>query len=64
MTSDEIESFISSRYGELSSDEILYLMDVEKNPQIDHIVFENNAWTMWDNTGREFHFKKKNMDII
>ena len=60
MTSDEIESFISSRYGELSSDEILHLMDVEKNPQIDHIVFENNAWTMWDKTGREFHFRKRN----
>lgn len=40
MTSDEIESFINSRYGELSSDEILVLMDIDKNPQIDHIIFE------------------------
>ena len=32
MTSDEIESYISSRYGELSSDEILVLLDVDKNP--------------------------------
>ena len=60
MTSDEIEAFINSRYGELSSDEILELMDVDKNPQIDHIVFENNSWRMWDNTGREFHFRKRN----
>lgn len=60
MTSDEIESFINSRYGELSSDEILELMDVDKNPQIDHIIFQNNEWIMWDNTGREFHFKKRN----
>ena len=60
MTSDEIEAFINSRYGELSSDEILQLMDVDKNPQIDHIVFENNSWKMWDNTGREFHFRKRN----
>ena len=60
MTSDEIESFINSRYGELSSDEIVLLMDVDKNPQIDHIVFENNSWKMWDNTGREFHFRKRN----
>ena len=30
MTSDEIESFINSRYGELSSDEILVLMDIDK----------------------------------
>lgn len=60
MTSDDIEAFINSRYGELSSDEILELMDVDKNPQIDHIVFENNSWRMWDNTGREFHFRKRN----
>lgn len=60
MTSDEIESFINSRYGELSSDEIVLLMDVDKNPQIDHIVFENNSWIMWDNAGREFHFRKRN----
>ena len=60
MTSDEIESFINSRNGELSSDEIVLLMDVDKNPQIDHIVFENEAWKMWDNTGKEFHFRKRN----
>ena len=52
MTSDEIETFISSRYGELSSDEIALLMDADKNPQIDHIIFQNNEWTMWDNRGR------------
>ena len=60
MTSDEIETFINSRYGELSSDEILELMDVDKNPQIDHIIFENGTWIMWDNAGREFHFRKRN----
>lgn len=60
MTSDEIESFINSRYGELSSDEILTLMDIDKNPQIDHIIFENGAWRMWDNMGREFYFRKRN----
>lgn len=59
MTSDEIEAFINSRNGELSSDEILTLMDVDKNPQIDHIIREGATWTMWDNTGREFHFKKR-----
>ena len=32
MTSDEIESYINSRYGELSSDEILVLLDVDNNP--------------------------------
>lgn len=60
MTSDEIESFINSRYGELSSDEIVMLMDVDKNPQIDHIIFENGEWIMWDNTGKEYKFRKRN----
>ena len=60
MTSDDIESFINSRCGELSSDEIVLLMDVDKNPQIDHIIFRNNEWIMWDNTGREFTFHKRN----
>lgn len=59
MTSDEIESFINSRYGELSSDEILVLMDIDKNPQIDHIIFENGMWKMWDNIGKEFTFRKR-----
>lgn len=59
MTSDEIEVFINSRHGELSSDEIILLMDVDRNPQIDHIVFENGYWKMWDNTGRAFSFRKR-----
>lgn len=59
MTSDEIESFINSRYGELSSDEILEVIDVDKNPQIDHVIREGNSWRMWDNTGREFYFTKR-----
>lgn len=59
MTSDEIESYIHSRYGELSSDEILVLLDVDKNPQIDHVIREGDVWKMWDNTGREFYFRKR-----
>lgn len=59
MTSDEIQSYINSRYGELSSDEILVLLDVDKNPQIDHVIREGDVWKMWDNTGREFSFRKR-----
>lgn len=59
MTSDEIQSYINSRYGELSSDEILVLLDVDKNPQIDHVIREGDVWKMWDNTGREFSFCKR-----
>lgn len=59
MTSDEIEEYIRDRYGELSSDEILEVLDVDKNPQIDHVIREGDTWRMWDNTGREFSFQKR-----
>lgn len=60
MTSDKIDLLIKSRNGELSSDEILLLLNAETNPQIDHIIFENGLWRMWDNIGREFVFRKRN----
>lgn len=59
MTSDEIQSYINSRYGELSSDEMLELIDFEKNSQIDYAVYDHGLWKMWDNAGREFHFRKR-----
>ena len=52
MTSDEIEAFINVRNGELSSDEILEVLDVDKNPQIDHVIREGDTWRMWDDTGK------------
>lgn len=60
MTSDEIDLLIKSRNGELSPDEILLLLNAETNPQIDHIIFKNEIWIMWDNTGRKFVFRKRN----
>ena len=59
MTSDEIEAFINVRNGELSSDEILEVLDVDKNPQIDHVIREGDTWRMWDDTGKEFSFRKR-----
>ena len=59
MTSDEIDAFIKARNGELSSDEILDIIDVDKNPQINHVIREGDTWRMWDYTGREFCFRKR-----
>lgn len=56
MTSSEIKSFIKIRKGELGSDEILYIIDIERNPQINHIIYENRKYKMWDCDGNEFNF--------
>ncbi|MEG1994841.1 MAG: hypothetical protein RR255_00215 [Bacilli bacterium] len=60
MTSSEIKSFIQVRKGELCSDEILSIIDIKKNPQINHIIYENNKYTMWDYEGNEFNFMFRN----
>lgn len=59
MTSFNITNYINVRNGELSSDEILEIIDIEKNPQIDHIEYQNNTWNIWDNLGSHFSFKKR-----
>lgn len=56
MNSEEIESFISVRNGELSSDEILKITDISRNPNINHIIYENGTYIMWDKNGTRFSF--------
>lgn len=60
MTSGEISGYINIRDGELCSDEILHVIDTSRNPQINHIVYEDNVWNMWDNTGAHFTFRQRN----
>lgn len=60
MSSSEIADYIKIRNGELGNDEILEMIDISKNPQIDHISYENSVWNMWDNTGMHFTFHKRN----
>jgi len=59
MTSQEIETYIGVRNGELSSDEILRIIDVSRNPSINHIIFENGTYVMWDINGTKFNFKMR-----
>lgn len=59
MTSYRMTNYINARNKELSSDEILEVIDIEKNPQIDHIEYQNNTWNVWDNLGNHFNFKKR-----
>lgn len=60
MTSNELTNYINSRNHELSSDEILLAIDVKRNPQINHIIYENNRWNMWDESGNHFTFTYRN----
>ena len=60
MSSSEIEQYIRNRNYELSSDEILTIIDTSRNPQIDHIVYENEQYKIWDESGNYFEFKKRN----
>lgn len=60
MTSQELHNYIAARHGQLSSDEILHITDTAKHPQINHIVFENGKWQMWDDAGNYFEFSKRN----
>ena len=60
MTSQEITQYINARNGELSSDEILQVIDPTRNSQLNHIVYENGVWNLWDDRGIHFSFIKRN----
>lgn len=59
MKSSELSNFIEVRNRALSSDEILNVIDTEQNPQIDHIIYENGLWQIWDKEGNYFSFVKR-----
>lgn len=60
MTSCELEKYISERNHQLSRDEILHVINVAQNPMIDHILFCNGAWAMWDREGNYYAFTQNN----
>ena len=60
MTDEEINYYIRSRNNQLSSDEILQVIDTSKNPQINHIVYERDVWKVWDVNGNYYEFYKRN----
>lgn len=60
MRSEELAQYIAARYGELNRDEIAKVTDITENPQINHIIYENGVWNMWDSNGWNFQFRKRN----
>lgn len=59
MTNKELSYYINSRNGKLSSDEILNVVDTSKNPQLNHIEYENGLWKAWDTSGNYYEFRKR-----
>lgn len=59
MLSYEMKKYIENRNYELNSEEILNIIDVSKNPQINHIIYENNLYKVWDKDGNYFEFKNR-----
>jgi len=59
MTSKQIENYINARFHELSSDEILVLLDIDRHPEISSFEYHNGWYKMWDYSGKEFYFSKR-----
>lgn len=60
MNHEELQYYIRSRNAQLSSDELLEVLDISKNPQLDHIIYENEMWKAWDADGNYYEFRKRN----
>lgn len=59
MLSDELAHYIGVRGGQLSSDEILQVIDTDRNPQIKKIIYDGYKWEVQTNDERWFSFIKR-----
>lgn len=57
MTSSELKQFVDVRFGELSQDEIMQVLNVSNNKSIDHIEYIGENYSVWCNDGTFLHFK-------
>lgn len=60
MNHEELEYYIRLRNAQLSSNELLEVLDISKNPQLNHIIYENEIWKAWDVDGNYYEFRKRN----
>lgn len=60
MTSSELVKYLSERDHKLTREEILQVINTKNNPMIDHILFCNGAWSMWDREGNYYGFTQNN----
>lgn len=59
MTDTEIGNYINNRRGYLTQDEIHHILDVDRNPQIDHYEYAFHAYDVWTKNGGHFLFCKR-----
>ena len=58
MYPSEMRQYIDSRNGKLNREEIKYITDIKKHPQLNHITYNpwDNSYDMWDIEGNHFRF--------
>lgn len=61
MTAIELVKYLSERDHKLTRVEILQVINPKNNPMIDHILFCNGAWSMWDREGNYYDFTQKHL---
>lgn len=66
MYSWEIKNYIAQRGYQLNQEEIKEVIDILKNPQLDHIEYNayDDRYEMWDREGNYFTFKVKYEDEL
>lgn len=64
MYPEEIREFIKRHNNQLKGKEIEAVIDVQKNPQLTRVKFDNSKsmYEMWDSYGNYFKFKAKERD--
>lgn len=54
-----LKDYINERHGQLSSDEILHVLDDRNYSEIDHFEKVNGVYKMWNEDGEYFQFTKR-----
>lgn len=64
MYPDEISDFLKKHNNELQGKDILQVIDINKNPQLTRVKFDNSnsTYEMWDSFGNYYTFKAKTRD--
>lgn len=54
----EIEKFLKDRNYYIGGDDLIFITDIRKHPQLNHIKFDpyNNCYEMWDKDGNYYTF--------
>ena len=56
MYPNEMRQYIDSRNGKLNREELKYITDIKKHPQLNHITYNccDSSYDMWDIEGNHF----------